>query len=815
MRRFARSWLANDWDSVIATLAGDYRTSERRSLVQLESDTAESLETLRLLFDEAESVWQPELLATRGRNLSLFRQRFSFAGLDSGPSELVWLELTEVDEDGRCRSATTFDADDLDAAYDELDARFVAGEGAALAAAMELTRQFMAAYDARDWSIVRDLISPSSTFHDHRLMGFGRFDRDGYLEWLAAIPELSADAKIRTRHVLASDARRGLGVLCAEGGGDERFEIPFALVTARDDAGLTTSMDFYGLEQLDDAWARYHELAEVSAPSVDVPPNAASRAFATTTGFFNAREVERYREACSPDVVFEDRQHHLALGIEAWIEDARFVTGGVPDVQMATDLVATAGDRLAVVRVTFAGSVAGGGPFRTEFLQVLEVDPGGLLTAVLKYEPDDRMGTFGEMQRRFAEGEAAAYPEAARLLRELTLAVLTDDWDAWLATLADDFTIVDRRAAGLGSLSGPDWVDAQRVMRELSPDVALTATEVLAIDHHGWIIRVRIVGTLADGGPFENDHLDLFTIAGDRITHVELFEPEAAADARVRFEELRPELSAIQTNAATRAERRRAAAFEARDWQGWLATLAESMTFDDRRPLVRTAFDREQFFASTQHIARGAARFTSDVLATAGDRLALDHVHWVIDETRGHEVEMDLLTLHEVGHDARTIAFVNFDMDDRVEAFAEMERRFVTGEAAQYAAGQSPISAFDAAFAARDWGALRDALAVDFVATDNRPAWMGSSDRAEYVESMRVFAGLSPDVVSESLCILAWDDRGRVVLTRVTGTQQDAGPFESVFVSVFTTAGGKVRRLEVFDPEDADLAREAFASPRP
>ncbi len=117
--------------------------------------------------------------------------------------------------------------------------------------------------------------------------------------------------------------------------------------------------------------------------------------------------------------------------------------------------------------------------------------------------------------------------------------MLTDDWTAWLNMVNDEFTLNDGRAGGIGALDGPGWVEAHRVMSEMSPDVATIATEILELADHGWVVRVRIAGTLADGGPFESDHVDLFTIAGGRIASVEMFDPDAAPEARARFEELR------------------------------------------------------------------------------------------------------------------------------------------------------------------------------------------------------------------------------------------------------------------------------------
>ena len=189
-------------------------------------------------------------------------------------------------------------------------------------------------------------------------------------------------------------------------------------------------------------------------------------------------------------------------------------------------------------------------------------------------------------------------------------------------------------------------------------------------------------------------------------------------------------------------------------------------------------------------------------------------MHWTIDERPDQQVDVDALAVNEVGADGHITAVVYFDLDDRAAAFAEMERRFVAAEAAGCAEGQAPISAFDAAFAARGWTRLHETLAEDFVSRDHRTGWMGASDRDQYVSSIRVFAELSPDVTSENVEILAWGDHGRVVRTRVCGTQGDAGPFENDFVWMLVTGAGRVRQVEVWSVDEADAALDALRGGR-
>ena len=49
---------------------------------------------------------------------------------DVGPSEVEWLIIIEVDEQGAHRAVVSLDPKDVDAGYDEIQARYEAGEAA-------------------------------------------------------------------------------------------------------------------------------------------------------------------------------------------------------------------------------------------------------------------------------------------------------------------------------------------------------------------------------------------------------------------------------------------------------------------------------------------------------------------------------------------------------------------------------------------------------------------------------------------------------------------------------------------------------------
>ena len=71
------------------------------------------------------------VIATRGERLVLSRIRFS--GRDQRPEAFHTevLGIVEIDADDRIAARVVFDLDDIDAAFAELDARYLAGEAAA------------------------------------------------------------------------------------------------------------------------------------------------------------------------------------------------------------------------------------------------------------------------------------------------------------------------------------------------------------------------------------------------------------------------------------------------------------------------------------------------------------------------------------------------------------------------------------------------------------------------------------------------------------------------------------------------------------
>src|SRR4029078_13109986 len=102
------------------------------------------------------------VMAARGERLSLGRVAASGRDDRAGSYGVEWLRGVEVDHDGQIAALVTFDVDDIDAAFKELEARFLQGEAAMHAHTWPAIMKAHAAFNRRELpAITPDLL-------DHR-----------------------------------------------------------------------------------------------------------------------------------------------------------------------------------------------------------------------------------------------------------------------------------------------------------------------------------------------------------------------------------------------------------------------------------------------------------------------------------------------------------------------------------------------------------------------------------------------------------------------------------------------------------------------
>src|SRR5262249_36507582 len=447
-------------------------------MVLLDLDREQVLEGLRLGFDMSVSSRTRELLATRGDRLALFRMHWELAHRSIGPSEIEWLDLIEVDDHGNRIAGVTFDADDLDAAYTELDDRYGVGEAAPNDLVWTAMRGFLRALAARDWNALSALFAPDLVFSDD--VGFWPtlHGPAAYVDLVKSLVDLAPDARLRLDHMRMCD-RGALFLYTFSGTRDGgAFEISKVAVNEYDRLGIHRFTG-YDLARLDAALARFEAL-RASAPRDPLAalarPNAATVAMDRLQAAFEARDWAAARALFAEEAKIEDRRRLFlgSSGAEVWIAEMQMIARERPDAHYDRQLVGTAGGRVDLERVLWAGGPEGG-RFEVADLRLTEVGAAGRITAIIAFDLDD--GGAGHAD---AFDRASAVDRAAATLRpvyEFFLGVNDRDLARVRAALADDLVVDDHRLEGMGRLEGADaYLESLSALLRLVPDAQLDKT---------------------------------------------------------------------------------------------------------------------------------------------------------------------------------------------------------------------------------------------------------------------------------------------------------------------------------------------------
>jgi class 3 adenylate cyclase/GNAT superfamily N-acetyltransferase/ketosteroid isomerase-like protein len=804
--RFGEAWRALDIERFAALLAPAFRNVDRRRIVATDLDRDRFLASFRPILARATHVdITSEVLATRGDRLALLRTCAEVTEAETGPSEIAFLQIFEVDAQGRIAAGVGFDPDALDAATAELDERYGGPRAPTL---------FLRGVAAQDWDAVAALLAPDLLVHDHRPLGWETLRGPAaYLASLRALTELSPDARLYADH--AESAARGvLGVTTLlgtrEGGA---FELRRVVVMEVDSRECIRRIDFYDLDQLGAARQRFSELTATprAAPRVDT---LAMRTGRQLVAALEVLDWERIAAFYAPGFRSIDRQRTVQLESEAadYLEAFRqLVETFTPPTVVAGEELATRGERLALANVRWTGSGASVGPSELAYLELLEVDDAGKLVLEVAFDPGDLDAAFAELDRRYFAGEAAAHPQVAKTMQAFLAAFASRDWEALGALFAADVEVRDRRRLGWEPIRGrAAYVASLRSLVELAPDAHLRLDHV-KLSARGVLWVASWVGT-REGGAFEAPWIIVSEHDAEGVVQrFDQYDVDHLDAARSRFEALRPDPLRIPLNAATRLSERLHATFATHDAESFEALIAPGFRLDDRRRGVRLSGDRETFLASARLIRSAGSRPVRTVLATAGERLALEHKLWR-DEKLGTEVET--LDVTEIDAEGRLLASVVFDPDDRRAAAEELFVRYRRGEGARHV---SPAFVeFVLAMNAHDAAGARALLPDDFVFHDHRRTGLGRLGNADdYVAALTALWEQSSDVSAETLYYFADAAHASLNVGRLFGTLAEGGEFESPFVRLARFSGGRFVGAELFELEDLERARARFEALRP
>src|SRR5690349_6890799 len=344
-------------------------------------------------------------IAIRGGRLVLSRSRWS--GPDQRPEAFHTevLSILELGVDDRITAHVMFDSNDIDAAFAELDARYLAGEAAEYARTWSVTAGSYAAQAKREFPAM----TPDCVTIDHRrTKAFAPGDMAAYIRagW-------DLDQTIRT-YVEVVHRLSDLGAVCTyvgHGVSRDGFDAEWrevALTTVQGD--MANRCELYDEEDLDASLAIFEELQ----PHTPLLENPAGRIFERYQACFSARDWAAMAQLLADDITVDDRRRVVNAGIRRGrglhiADNQAAVEVGAETI--SSSVIATRGERLVLAHLrTFNRGMSGG--VGAEMIVVTEIDADELIVAGVIFDIDDIASAYEELDARYLAGEAAPHAHA-------------------------------------------------------------------------------------------------------------------------------------------------------------------------------------------------------------------------------------------------------------------------------------------------------------------------------------------------------------------------------------------------------------------
>ena len=600
------------------------------------------------------------------------------------------LGLGETDEDGRARAIVMFDDDDLAGAMQELEDRFVAGEGAADAYAIRRCGDFVRSMEQVDGAATLGLCDPAVHFSDHRKLGFGAVGYDGVRGILAARAEQIAEdtSYFRTLEVRGDVI---IGLLDSRGVSAEGTEVAYEMHwVALLAAGRMQHIDWYDPEDHAAAHARFEELAAAD-PRTPVLDNECRRV-GERHGWLLQHDLPEGLEAATgllaPDILQIDRRRGGVAAPDLVGRDARLANLTAVSETFGTfevEHVAVRGDRLALQRWTITGETG----FATGGYDLNELDETGRIGHITTFGDDDLAAALDFLDARHAEISGEALLPIERNSAAGVKALRDRDFDAFAATMEPGFTFDDRSTLGFGRLDHATYIEGQRALTDMVTGFVPFAAKYYATGRAAIATFPTTAARRRRDASSRGDVVYVGRVGESGLAaEVVGFDVEQWDEALALFDEWSGPGSGL-SNRATRAQDTYSAAFAARDWDAMAASYADDIVSDDRRTGVNSGvtIGRAELLDLVRGLVDvGFTTVTTIPIAIRGERLTLVLRTW----HQANEFDLPVLAVVESDADGVMTANVMFDAEDRLSAVAELERRYQAGEGAEHAG--SPVA---------------------------------------------------------------------------------------------------------------------------
>ncbi|ORV54593.1 hypothetical protein AWC05_18580 [Mycobacterium florentinum] len=794
--RFWSHFAARDWDAVTETLAESVSGMDHRRVVNagMRGGRDAVIDDLRVAA-ELFSISMLDVVAIRGGRLALTRVRA--AGRDPETVQNDAFNLIEIDADKRITLVDIFDLDDVDAAFNDLEARYLTGEAAPYAHMWTITTENYAALSRHE---LPPMTADAVTIDHRRAAAFAPGE---FLQYLRAAIDQSQRTNIHPTIVHRLNELGTVITHTAQVTSNAGFDAEFQDVIVSTLVGNRVNhFELFDEADLDAALARFEEL---SRPVYRLE-NTASRLGEQFMRHLVAQNWDAMTQMMSDDFWSDDRRAVVGAGIrhgrDGQIADMR-VIADIGLTTVAPHVIATRGDSLALTRVRFAFRGQDAAEFLTEVVGIAEIDANQQIAAIASFEPDDIDSAIAELDARYLAGEAAAHAHTWSVIME-TFAALNRHEP--LPTTPEFVSVDHRRTVAFAPGQLLAFVSTGS---ELDHDTT-HAEAVHRLSNLGAVITFVTHGTSKEGFDAEWRAIAVSIIDSEKVSRCELFDEEDLDAAIARFEELHPTARGLE-NTASRASARYLERVVARDWEAAAEVLADDYYTDDRRHLTGGGvYGRDAEIVSAQaQVDVGTTQISQTVIAVRGERLALSRLRYAAYEHGLEGFVVEILIVVEANADGRCAATVAFDLDNIDAAFAELDARYLAAEAAAHADTWSVITQGFAVLNRRempqttpDWVNIDHrrgtSIAPGEMSTVLNAAWEHASDLRSFIESVHRL-----------------NDLGCVITHVAHETSQEGFYTEWRVVSVLTVEGDLVNRGEVFDEADLDAALARFDELQP
>lgn len=781
--RFWMSFADRDWTAMAEILATDSAFDDRRRIVNagIRHGREAGIEDMRAIADLWPDNLSTTLVAVRGDRLALSRVR-------SSETQDELLNIVEIDADDRIAALVAVDVDDVDAAFAELDARYLAGEAARHAHTWAVVAEGYAALNRHEMPPT----TPDWVNIDRQRLAI--MESGDAAAHLREVWEVLPDFGIRVVAVHRLTDHGAAVSWFAHGTSQQGFESEhqgIGILMVQDN--LVNHFELFDDVDLDAALARFDEIDR----PITCLENAASRVCARFRSAFAARDWGALADMLAEDLYNDDRRPVVNAGIrhgrDSSLADLREAANmGVPHFTGIE--IATRGERLVLVR--------GGAPydkrpeaFQTDVLQIAEIDADGRIAALVMFDPDDVDAAFEDLDARYVVGEAGPYASAwsailnaSRMFNRREMFLTTANW----------VNVDHRRVTAFEPGEQPAYV---RATWDIAPNVNHRIVAVHRLSGLGAVFTQTESVTSREQFEAEWHEITLLTVEGDAISRCEIFDEADLEIALTRFDELNA--PAPLENAATRAHMSIAGAFNRHDLNGYLAAFDATARFDDRRTGLRNAGPVDAEFArGVLFLPPASWRVNIEAIAVRGDRLALSRYSWHDTDEVDIPISVEVLAVFEVNGDGLVLVAVLFDTDDLDAAFAELDIRYIAGEAGPHAHAWSAITRSIVAFN------KREPPSTTLEWSDRRR--LVGSGTSDLTETIKAAWDMTLNIHACVEAVHKLNDAGAVITHSLRGTSQESFDFEWRVVDVFTIDDDSITRCEMFDEADLEIALARF-----